>query len=191
MPGSLPCRIAGLANAVGLGNEADRDHEVLGAWVCPSASGSSGERLSTTPFGRGNRKVIQRLSAHSRSATMLPRLVRGRSANSGHAAVLRRCAQFFLPAPTCRLQSTGPADNRRMEHSTGITLAQLASAGRCVVVQCGDCPNRRLMRPNDLGLPLATSGSLVRATIRCSECGSEHVLLYPESSRDARKGRER
>jgi hypothetical protein len=78
-----------------------------------------------------------------------------------------------------------------MEPSTGITLAQLASAGRCVVVLCGACANRQLMKPAALGVPLATTVSLAGAVLGCGDCGSERVLTYPESNRDARKGRVR
>jgi hypothetical protein len=73
----------------------------------------------------------------------------------------------------------------------GITLAQLASSGRHVVVQCAECPNRRLMKPADLGVPSATAVSLAGALMKCGECGSKRVLTYPESNRDARKGRTR
>jgi hypothetical protein len=73
----------------------------------------------------------------------------------------------------------------------GITLAQLAASGRHVVVQCGHCPNRRLARTTDLDLPMDTPVSLVGALLKCCECGSTEILLYPESYRDARRGRVR
>ncbi len=73
----------------------------------------------------------------------------------------------------------------------GITLAELAASGRHVVVQCGQCPNRRLARTTDLDLPMDTPVSLVGALLQCCECGSTEVLVYPESNRDARRGRTR
>jgi hypothetical protein len=72
-----------------------------------------------------------------------------------------------------------------------VTLAQLAASGRHVVVQCGHCPNRRLSRTSDLDLPMDTPVNLVGALLKCCECGSTEVLVYPESNRDARKGRVR
>ena len=73
----------------------------------------------------------------------------------------------------------------------GITLAELARSGRRVVVQCGACPNRRLMGPTELGAPLATAVAVAGTLLKCSECGSKRVLTYPESNRDVRKGRMR
>ena len=73
--------------------------------------------------------------------------------------------------------------------SAGITLAQLG--GRLVIVQCADCSNRRHCRPSDLGLPMDTPVSLAGALLKCCDCGSTRILSYPESNRDARKGRER
>jgi hypothetical protein len=73
----------------------------------------------------------------------------------------------------------------------GITLAQLTASGRHFVVQCGHCPNRRLSRAIDLDLPMDTPLTLVGALRKCCECGSTYVLVYPESSRDARRGRVR
>jgi hypothetical protein len=73
----------------------------------------------------------------------------------------------------------------------GITLAQLAASGRQIVVQCGYCPNRRLARTADLDLPMDTPVNMVGALLKCCECGSTDVLVYPESNRDARKGRVR
>ena len=78
-----------------------------------------------------------------------------------------------------------------MDEGTGITLAQLASSGRHVVVQCAECPNRRLMKPVELGVPLSTAVSTAGAVMKCGDCGSKRVLTYPESNRDARKGRVR
>jgi hypothetical protein len=69
----------------------------------------------------------------------------------------------------------------------GITLAELASFGRHIVVQCGRCPNRRLSRATDLDLPMDTPVSLVGALLKCCECGSTDVLVYPESGREARR----
>ena len=74
---------------------------------------------------------------------------------------------------------------------TGITLAELAVSGRPIVVQCCLCPNRRLSRPIDLDLPMDTPVNMVGALLKCCECGSTEVLAYPESNRDARKGRVR
>ena len=74
---------------------------------------------------------------------------------------------------------------------TGITLLQLAASGRHVVVQCARCPNRRLARPSDLDLPMEIAVSNAGALLKCSDCGSTEVLTYPESNRDARKGRVR
>jgi hypothetical protein len=74
---------------------------------------------------------------------------------------------------------------------TGITLAQLTASGRHVIVQCGRCPNRRLARPSDLDLPMETAVSVAGAILKCGDCGSKRVLTYPESDRDARKGRMR
>ena len=78
-----------------------------------------------------------------------------------------------------------------IEHKkgSGITLAQLAVLGRHVVVQCGRCPNRRLSRTTDLDLPMDTPINLVGALLGCCECGSTEVLVYPQSNRDARRGR--
>ena len=73
----------------------------------------------------------------------------------------------------------------------GITLAELAPFGRHIVVQCGRCPNRRLCRITDLDLPMDTEGNLVGTLLKCCECGSREVLVYPESNRDARRGRVR
>ncbi len=73
----------------------------------------------------------------------------------------------------------------------GITLTELAASGRHMVVQCGRCPNRRLSRPVDLDLPMDTPVNMVGALLKCCECGSSDVLAYPESNRDARKGRTR
>ena len=70
-----------------------------------------------------------------------------------------------------------------------ITLAQLASSGRHVVVQCGACPHRAVLKPTAFGVPLATVVPHAGANLICSECGSKNVLTYPESNRDARKGR--
>ena len=74
---------------------------------------------------------------------------------------------------------------------SAITLAQLATSGRHVVVQCGDCPHRAVMKPAALGVPLATVVPRAGANLICSACGSKQVLTYPESNRDARKGRTR
>jgi hypothetical protein len=73
----------------------------------------------------------------------------------------------------------------------GITLAELAASGRHIVVQCGQCANRRLSRCGDLELSLDTPVNMVGALLKCCECGSKEVLAYPESNRDARKGRVR
>jgi hypothetical protein len=72
---------------------------------------------------------------------------------------------------------------------TGITLSELAKSGRHVVVQCGACPHRAVMRPTALGVPLATMVPRAGANLICSACGSKSVLTYPESNRDARKVR--
>ena len=74
---------------------------------------------------------------------------------------------------------------------SGISLSQLAASGRHVVVRCGHCPNRRLSRTSDLDLPMDTPVSIVGALLKCCECGSTDVLVYPESNRDARRGRVR
>jgi hypothetical protein len=74
---------------------------------------------------------------------------------------------------------------------SGISLSQLAASGQHVVVRCGHCPNRRLSRTSDLDLPMDTPVNLVGALLKCCECGSTDVLVYPESNRDARKGRVR
>src|SRR6185312_10735170 len=66
------------------------------------------------------------------------------------------------------------------KHS-GITLAELAASGRHIVVQCGECANRRLSRPIDLDLPMDTPVNLVGALLKCCECGSRE-LLAPESA---------
>jgi hypothetical protein len=73
----------------------------------------------------------------------------------------------------------------------GITLAELASSGRHIVMQCARCPNRRLSRTTDLDLPMDTPVNLVSALLKCCECGSTDVLVYPESNRDARRERVR
>lgn len=73
----------------------------------------------------------------------------------------------------------------------GITLAHLAASGRRVGVHCGHCPNRRRSRTTDLDLPMDTRVDLVGALLKCCACGSTEVLVYPESSRDARRGRMR
>ena len=72
-----------------------------------------------------------------------------------------------------------------------ITLAQLTQSGRHVVVQCGACPHRAVLKPAALGVPLATVAAKAGANLICSACGSKSVLTYPESHRDARKGRSR
>jgi hypothetical protein len=51
------------------------------------------------------------------------------------------------------------------------------------------CPNRRLARTTDLDLAMDTPVNLVGALLKCCECGSTEVLVYPESNRDARRGR--
>ena len=78
-----------------------------------------------------------------------------------------------------------------MQTRTGITLAQLATAGRGVIVLCGACPNRRFAKPTELGLPLSLPVSAAGSMLKCSSCGSKQVLTYPQSDRDARKGRMR
>ena len=70
-------------------------------------------------------------------------------------------------------------------------LAQLSSSGRHVAVQCGACPHRAVLKPTALGVPLATTVALAGGNLICSGCGSKNVLTYPESNRDARKGRVR
>ena len=70
-----------------------------------------------------------------------------------------------------------------IDEDAGITLAQLASSGRHVVVQCAECPNRRLIKATELGVPLTTAVSLAGALMKCGECGSKRVLTYPESNR--------
>lgn len=73
----------------------------------------------------------------------------------------------------------------------GATLAEIAASGRRLVVQCGRCPNRRLCRPSDLDLPMEMQVSAVaeQRMLKCGDCGSTEVLVYPESNRDARKVR--
>ena len=73
----------------------------------------------------------------------------------------------------------------------GITLGQLATAGRGVIIQCGACPNQRFAKPTELGLPLSLPVSAAGSKLKCSSCGSKQVLAYPQSDRDARKGRMR
>jgi len=70
-------------------------------------------------------------------------------------------------------------------------LRALTASGRHIVVQCGRCPNRRLARPIDVDLPMDISVSDAGSLLKCCECGSTEVLTYPESNRDARKGRVR
>ena len=77
-----------------------------------------------------------------------------------------------------------------VQKAAGITLAQLSASGRLVIVQCADCSNRRHCRPSDLDLPMDASVRDAGAMLKCCDCGSKHVLTYPESNRDARKGRE-
>jgi ribosomal protein S27E len=72
----------------------------------------------------------------------------------------------------------------------GITLSHLGASGRHVVVQCGHCPNRGLPRASDLDLPMDTPVNFVGALLKCGECGSTDVLVYP-SGRDAGRGRVR
>ena len=72
-----------------------------------------------------------------------------------------------------------------------ITLAQLVAGGRHVVVQCSECPHRSVMKPTTLGAPLALLVARAGTNLICSACGSKSVLTYPESNRDARKGRTR
>ena len=72
-----------------------------------------------------------------------------------------------------------------------ITLAQLAAGGRHVVVQCSACPHRAVLKPTALGVSLATLVPRAGANLICSACGPKSVLTYPESNRDARKGRTR
>ena len=75
-----------------------------------------------------------------------------------------------------------------MQSTTGITLAQLATAGRCVNVQCGSCESQRWAKPTELGLPLSLLVSAAGAVLTCSACGSKRVLTYPQSARDAGNG---
>ena len=75
--------------------------------------------------------------------------------------------------------------------ATGITLAQLAASGRHVVVQCAHCQNRGLSRTSELDLPMDLPVNQVGALLNCSDCGLVEVLVYPESNRDARRGRVR
>ena len=57
-----------------------------------------------------------------------------------------------------------------------ITLEVLARSGRRVVVQCGACPNRRLVGPTELGVPLTTAVAVAGALLKCSACGSKSAL---------------
>lgn len=75
--------------------------------------------------------------------------------------------------------------------ATGITLAQLAASGRHIVVQCAHCQNRGLSRTSELNLPMDLPVNQVGALLKCGDCGSVEVLVYPESNRDARRGRVR
>ena len=70
----------------------------------------------------------------------------------------------------------------------GITLAELAKSGRHVIVQCGACPNRRLMKPTELGVPLTTAVAIAGPLLKCSKCGSKRVLTYPESNPGCAQG---
>ena len=72
-----------------------------------------------------------------------------------------------------------------------ITLANLAKGGRRVVVQCGACSNRRLLKPVEFDIPMDTEVSVAGAVLKCGDCGSKSVLTYPEGNRDAHKGPER
>lgn len=72
---------------------------------------------------------------------------------------------------------------------TGITIIQITASGRRVVVQC--LPNRKLVAADGLGLPPDMLVTEAAAVLKCGDCGSKDVLTYPESNRDARKGRER
>ena len=76
-----------------------------------------------------------------------------------------------------------------MEQSSGITLGPLATAGRGVILQCGACPNQRFAKPTELGLPLSPPVTSAGTMLKCSSCGSKQVPTYPQSDRDARKGR--
>ena len=55
----------------------------------------------------------------------------------------------------------------------------------------GACPNRRFAEPAELGLPLSLLVISASSMLKCSSCGSKQVLTYPQSDRDARKGRMR
>ena len=78
-----------------------------------------------------------------------------------------------------------------MQQPTDITLAQLATAGRGIILQCGACLNQRFAKPTKLGLPLSLPVNAAGSMLKCSACGSKQVLAYPQSDRDARKGRMR
>ena len=62
-----------------------------------------------------------------------------------------------------------------------ITLAQLATAGRLVVVQCGACPHRTVLKPIDLGVP-RNCGGCQHAVINCNPGNSEPAADTKEES---------
>ena len=64
-------------------------------------------------------------------------------------------------------------------------LAELAASGRHIVVQCGQCPNRRLARPSDLDLAMDIGVSDAGALLRRCECGSREVLTGEAGALDA------
>ena len=63
-----------------------------------------------------------------------------------------------------------------MQTHSGITLGQLATSGRGVILQCGACPNQRFAQPTELGLPLSLPVTSAGTMLKCSSCGSKQVL---------------
>ena len=51
--------------------------------------------------------------------------------------------------------------------------------------------NRGFSQTSELDLPMDLPINQVGALLKCGDCGSVDVLVYPESTRDARNGRVR
>lgn len=73
----------------------------------------------------------------------------------------------------------------------GMTIAELAASGRRLVLQCPDCDHRRLVDPAKINVAPETPVSDIGKRGRCGACSRLGVLSYPESTRNARQGRER
>ena len=71
---------------------------------------------------------------------------------------------------------------------TGINLAELVTSGRHVVVQCGACPHRAVVKPAALGVPLATAVTLAGANLICSASRSKRFLTTRRATATRARG---